>query len=138
MVLAMAQYARARLGLRGQPGAAIQAWPDAGTSPASKHDLAWWAAATLLARRDAARAFAVSSAVLTGPDAPSNPEMRWRLAAVASVAAARLGRTADASALQEQAKQARALFFERWGASETDRLTYLRRADLAGVLDVVK
>jgi Flp pilus assembly protein TadD len=134
----MAEYARARLGLRGQTAAAIAAWPDAGTSPASKQDLGWWAAATLLARGDAARAFAVSHAVLTGPEPLSSPEVSWRLAAVASIAAARLGRTADATALKEQAKQARALFFERWAASETDRLTYLRRADLAGLPDVVK
>ena len=134
----MTEYARARLGLRGQPASAIQASPDAGTSASAKHDLAWWAASTLIARGDAQRAFAVANAALTGPEPPVNPEVRWRLAALASVAAARLGRTADAAALQEAARQDSRLLFERWGASETDRLTYLARADLAGVRDVVK
>ncbi len=134
----MAEYARARAGLRGQGAPAIQAWPDSATSASARHDFAWWAAATLLARGDAARAFAVSHTALTGPEPPSNPEMRWRLAAVASVAAAKLGRAADAKTLQDRARDDLRLLFERWTATETDRLTYLARADLAGVRDVIK
>ena len=134
----MAEYSRARLGLRGQAASAVQAWPDAGSSPAVNHELAWWAASTLLARGDAARAFAVSHAAVSSPEPPANPEMRWRLAAVAAAAASRLGRASDATALQERARQDLKQFFDRWSASEADRLTYLARADLAGVRDVVK
>jgi tetratricopeptide (TPR) repeat protein len=134
----LAEYARARLGVRGQPASAIQAWPSTVTSAGLRHELAWWAGSTLLARGDFHRAFAVSSAPLTGAEPPSNPEVLWRLSALAATAAERAGRTADATEFQNRARQNQKLLFERWGASEADRLTYLARADLAGVRDVSK
>jgi tetratricopeptide (TPR) repeat protein len=135
---AMAEFGRARLGLRGEPAALIEKSPEAATAASSRHELAWWAAVTLLARRDFRRALAVSSAVLTGADAPTNPEVAWRIAAVAAAAARQIGPPADAAAFEKRAREDMRQLFERWGARESDRLTYLARSDLAEVRDIVK
>jgi hypothetical protein len=103
--------------------------PDA-DDPASR-ERQYWLAAAALQRGDASAAAAEAARGLTLLGDRANDELRWRLAAVAAVAARQQGDQAAATRLSADARAASDRLRTTW---RTDLDTYERRPDLAELI----
>jgi tetratricopeptide (TPR) repeat protein len=86
----LGEYARARLRTAVTPAATIVGWLGEAGSPLQQRELSYWVALALLERREYALAYEVASQAGSAQAAQANPELMWRLAAIASRAAQRL------------------------------------------------
>jgi len=128
----LAEYAAARLGRSRVPVATIALWPAEAKSPSTRLDVSYWAAHTLLVRKDPERAAVVALAALADPAAAPRPELRWRLGAVAARALAAQD-PARSATIRASAKAALDELRTTWDAASLK--TYLSRADLVGLSD---
>ena len=122
----MREYARAHTGRSTEAVATITAW--AGTPPALNRELAYWIGQTLVRRREAAAALALMESALTVRPAEENPELTWRLAAVAGHAIAAGAPAASGANYAVITAEARRRLDATWGGHATP---YFARADLA-------
>lgn len=87
---ALARSPRARSS--GAPGSRRASWPrgpNRAASPATGREACYWIGAALLARGAAPEAHGLVTLALASPAARANPELSWRLAAIARLAAGR-------------------------------------------------
>ena len=99
----LTEQALTRLGRSRTPADAIAKWPLAATTPGDRREWSYWVAATLVARGEHATAYTVASEVLAEPAVGANPELAWRLAAVA-VQAGRNRPSVDGARMTEIAR----------------------------------
>ena len=123
---AVSAYARARLGRPFTDRGEIASANESG-SALFRRELAYWRAATWLARDDNHAALATAVAGLSDEPA-SSPEIDWQLAAVAAVAARRL-HDDQADLMAARARRDLAQLRELWQGDIAD---YEKRADAIG------
>jgi hypothetical protein len=129
LATALAEYARAMLGRSRMPTDEIAAWPQQTRSPKAQRDMSYWSAQTLLARHDATRAYSIASAAWSAPAGKGNAELRWRLAAVATLAARAMTPRPDSATIPRADDDLRQLIT----AWDKPSAAYLARPDLAAL-----
>jgi tetratricopeptide (TPR) repeat protein len=133
--IVLAEYVRAQLGQSKQTTALIASWPGEAATPSDRREWSYWVARTLLSRGDSARAVQICAAILADPIVQADPELGWRLAAVAADAKRRLNASGDIGNLAEQARTSIDQIKKAWaGAAEP----YLSRPDLAVLVRTVQ
>jgi serine/threonine-protein kinase len=118
---AIAAYCNAR---RGRVGNAVG--PAAAADANATGEPAYWTAAAFLTRRDPARALRTARHALSSLGPVSNDELKWRLAAVAAIAA-RDRRDAAAGSFLQSARTSLDALRSHWGSAAQ---AYERRPDL--------
>jgi tetratricopeptide (TPR) repeat protein len=119
----LAEHARARLGTSRAAVGVIAGWPGQASTPAARREMTYWAARTLLLRRNAELARKLSEEAWSEAPARNNLELRWRLAALAAQAGT--GATMRASA--------RGDLLTLLGQWPGPGVTYVARPDLAAL-----
>jgi hypothetical protein len=127
---ALKEHALARIGRSRAPIAAMARWPEDTSDPFQRREISYWVAATLLARGESAPALRVASDALESMGQPGNPELGWRLAAVAFLAARRTDDVAAATTMQARVEADTAQIRTTWTADAT---VYFARPDLAAL-----
>jgi tetratricopeptide (TPR) repeat protein len=127
---ALKEHALAGLRTSRAPGAAIARWPDETSDPFQRREISYWVAATLLARGESAPALRVASDSLRSMGQPGNPELGWRLAAVAFLAARKTNDTAAAATMKARVEADTRQIRTTWVADAT---VYFARPDLAAL-----
>jgi len=92
------EHARAQLGSSKVPASVLTRWIDDLTSKADRRETAYWVVQILLARGDRAKALEIASKYAADPGALANSEYRWRILALAEIAAKDLAIPAPSSA----------------------------------------
>jgi len=127
----LGEYARARLGTSRAAPAAIAGWPQGAGTPVSQRDLSYWAALTLLERREYSLAVTLATQAASSPPAEANPELHWRLMAIADKAGRRLtAGPANGASISARAATDVQQLVALWGGQAT---AYLARLDLAAL-----
>jgi hypothetical protein len=124
------EYALARLGRSREKAAVVSSWARDSSSNL-RPDIAFWAARTLVSRREYAPAVELVAEAVGRPAAQANPELTWRLRAVAVQAARGVG-SSDAAAVS-LAEQSRAAVESVLGAHAA---LYFARPDLVSLRKV--
>jgi tetratricopeptide (TPR) repeat protein len=129
MAMMLDEHAKTRLGKAGAAATALQQWTEgATTSPVTRRELRYWAARTLLARGEKAAAHALAVAAWSEAGAKTNAEIRWRLAALAGVAAQGLALVPDSASMLAHSATDRQALEAAW---RTHSQRYLARPDLS-------
>jgi hypothetical protein len=115
----LAEYALAQLGRSRTPAATLALWPKEVTAPDIQRELSYWVAQTLRARGENGPARDLAQAAWAEPAGQGNPELRWRLAALAQN-----GATMPPRAAEDAMQALKALW------SGYDSTAYFNRADL--------
>jgi hypothetical protein len=121
-------YAQARLGHRAGAGQPTASPDKEAIAPGLARERQYWRAATAIERRNAAAALAEAERGLQLLGNLSNDELRWRLAALATLALRSLGDTQRAREMSGRAAQALERLRSNW---PTGREAYEKRPDLA-------
>jgi tetratricopeptide (TPR) repeat protein len=125
----LAEYAAARLGRSQTPVATMALWLQGASSPEARREMSYWAAQTLRARGENTRAHDLAQGALAEAASRLNPELRWRLAALANLTApTQIGATMPPHATGDDIQKLKTL----WGAY--DSTPYFNRADLKPLL----
>jgi tetratricopeptide (TPR) repeat protein len=95
--------------------------------PDRLRELNYWRAVALLARRDYAGAQRLVDGALTDIKRTPSTEYEWRMAAIGSQAARKIGDLASAQTMRERARAALQRLRDAW---KTDAVPYEHRADL--------
>jgi len=90
-------------------------------------ELSYWAAGALAARHEDAKAYAVAARALNRLEGRDNPELQWRLAALAAQARMPASAPLTGASMRARAEAGLVAMKPSWGDS-IDR--YLARADL--------
>jgi len=128
----LAEFAKAHLGPSRTPADLVAAWPEEAVGPLTAAEFGYWAAGALAARHEDALAFAVATKALSRLDGRDNPELQWRLAALA--AQVRIPASLQPAGASMRARAEAGLIAMRgsWGEN-VDR--YLARPDLKPLHD---
>jgi hypothetical protein len=113
----------------------IAKWPQEADSPAERRELSYWAAQTLLLRREVALASQVVTAVMSDPILDRNDELGWRLAAVAAEAAKRGPAPGDGASIAALSRSRVEQIKAAWAGAA---VSYLGRPDLAALMKTVQ
>jgi len=116
-------YVRARL----RPAERSPDMPMGPADPASARERQYWIAATALARGDNRTAHTVASSAVDNAAKATNDELKWRLAAIGSIAARRSGDAEQGRALRAVATAALDHLRSSWGPAAS---AYEQRPDL--------
>ncbi|MEO6224062.1 MAG: protein kinase [Vicinamibacterales bacterium] len=119
----LAEHARARLGTSREAVDVIAGWPGQASKPAMRREMTYWAARTLMLRRNPDLARKISEEAWNEAPARTNLELRWRLAALAAQASG--GATMRAAA--------RGDLMTLLGQWPVPGVTYVARPDLAAL-----
>lgn len=109
--------------------------------PEVTREIQYWRAREALARGEAAKALELAQEALASSRRVSNDELAWRVAAVASLAAARAGEPDGAQRLHGEMAACRARLSQSWGASwqsydvRPDLLALRREVQRSGPVD---
>jgi len=109
---------------------ASSSFPDTGaapTDPGAARERQYWTAAAAVANGDWQAALAAATAGVQQAAKIGNDELRWRLAAIGSIAASRGGDAPQARSLRTEAMAARTRLRAAWGAGAAG---YEQRPDL--------
>lgn len=121
----LGEYASARSGQAKTPSVVLTDWLKEAASPETRRELSYWVAQTLRARGEHVQAHELAKAAWSDPANQSNPELRWRLAAVAILSVpAQIGATIPPRSAEEDVQKLKAL----WPGY--DPTAYFNRADL--------
>jgi hypothetical protein len=131
----LAEHARAQLGRSQMRPEAIAELPGGATNPVDRREWSYWAAQTLLARREAKLAYAVASEALAAPGTEANLEISWRLAAVAALAANRLPPQANSASMRARVQALLDQLSAGWTGAAA---IYLGRPDLSALRQAVQ
>jgi tetratricopeptide (TPR) repeat protein/predicted Ser/Thr protein kinase len=123
----MREYVRAKSGRSREATAGIAPWAARDSLP-SFEELPFWVAKILLARNAPAPALAVVEEAMRSPAVEQNPELRWRLAVLASRAIRAGASSTTGRDYRALAEEDRKRLNAAWGGDAT---TYFARADLA-------
>jgi tetratricopeptide (TPR) repeat protein len=123
----LAEHARSQLGRSRAAPADIASWPSEATSPASRRELSYWAASTLLARHEDTTAYSVASEALRALEGRENPELGWRLAAIATLAKQTGPAAQSGASMRDHASASIQSLVLVWGAQAD---IYFARPDL--------
>ncbi|HEX5071021.1 MAG TPA: protein kinase [Vicinamibacterales bacterium] len=124
----LAEHALAQLGRSRVAPAELAKWPAETRRPIDRREFSFWVAQILLARREQALAGRITSAALADKVVLANPELSWRLSAVAAEAARTSQAPAEVSSFMTQARTSVTALKTAWaGAADA----YLARPDLA-------
>jgi tetratricopeptide (TPR) repeat protein len=126
----LGEHALAQLGLSRVSTAAIARWPAETSDAFLQRETSYWVAVTLLARGAPALAFTVANDALTTMGPQGNPELGWRLAAAAAVAARNTKESAVAAGLTARVQTDIKQIEATWAAAAG---VYFSRADLAAL-----
>jgi tetratricopeptide (TPR) repeat protein len=132
---ALAEHARARLARGTVETASLVRSLDGCQSAGTKREISYWIAQTLLARKAWNEAYAVSHAAWTAAAARGNPELGWRLAAVAAQAAGNGAVAPDGASMPARSEADLRLVSAALGDSAA---AYLSRPDLAILLTALR
>jgi tetratricopeptide (TPR) repeat protein len=124
----LVQYAQTRLGRRTPPAGEGADAAGGTVEPEPARERQYWLAAAALEERRAAAALAEAERGLALLGEMPNDELRWRLAAVGSVALRTMGRADRAREMRARAEEALARLRSDWPAGLE---TYEKRPDLA-------
>jgi hypothetical protein len=100
-----------------------------------RREVSYWAAATLLARGEPVLALRVASDALTSVGPQGNPEVGWRLAAVAFLAARKTNDAGSAANMKARVDADVRQIETTWAAAAT---AYFARPDLAALRKQVR
>jgi tetratricopeptide (TPR) repeat protein len=126
--LVLREHALAQLGRSHELPAQIAARLTGTSSAATRRDLAYWVADTLLLRKDPTLALSVLSAELASPVLKDNLELRWRLNALADRAVRAGAKPAQAVNYKALADDDVRRLIADWAGDAT---AYFARTDLA-------
>ncbi|MEX2271535.1 MAG: hypothetical protein WD690_08700 [Vicinamibacterales bacterium] len=121
------EYAHAHLGRARTSPAVLHAWAQKLSHSPGRRYLSYWVALTRLRRGEAGLAYSAARAALQAPQTADNPELHWRLAALAFLAGKAISSAQDGAAMRAQAENGRQRISESWGE---DAPAYFGRHDL--------